>query len=138
MRPQALRKKEGFTLIELIIALVIAAVVATGVASFLGPSLTESGRPLANLRRSGQLRSIMENITNHYNTGASLSQLQTNLGIANFYQGNTGLSYQATRYFVKFTAGLEDTNNPGMTMLKVTISATGTPGETLTTLFTVP
>ena len=144
MKLQALRKKEGFSLIELIVVLVVAAVVAAGVTSFLGPALNRRGLPLQNLQFSGQLRSIMENITNDYNrfTGvknhATLVTLQGRINnCATTGYGNCAV---VNNRFVAFNAFNQEIDDPtpstGRT-LKVTIRLNDARNmQTLTTYFT--
>jgi prepilin-type N-terminal cleavage/methylation domain-containing protein len=57
----------GFTLIEIIATLVIVAVLGTLVYTYFGKALTESVAPVTQLKQSGALHRVMQNIIADYN-----------------------------------------------------------------------
>ena len=62
------QRKQGFTLIEVIITIVVVAILAAMMVPYFGTSLLQGGTPIARLKSSMTLNQTMENITAEYNS----------------------------------------------------------------------
>ena len=126
-----MKKKNGFTLLEIIITLALISIAAAMVLPYLSTALTQSGASMWRLRDSLALRQVMENITQDYQA-ITLSTLRTNIGSEGTSQANNYGTYQVIRNrYIQFSGNTEQAG--GSTLLKVTIAGNG--GEQLTTLF---
>jgi len=79
-----IRKKTGFTLVEVIVSLVVAGILGAMLTTFMSNSVVQSSNPVLMTRSGAYLNTIMENIGAHYRrliaTDASpLTTLQDNL-----------------------------------------------------------
>lgn len=59
-------RRDGFTLIEVIVTVLILAILGSMVITFFGSSITESSAPLLRLKKSTDLRRVMANMTADY------------------------------------------------------------------------
>ena len=60
------QKKNGFTLIEIIVTLTVAAILGAFLVSFMGTALTKSGEPVIRAKQLYELQQVMENIKSTY------------------------------------------------------------------------
>ena len=60
------KKKNGFTLIEIILSLVVIAILGAMYAQFFGTAFQQSSIPIQSIRDSFELQQVMEKITTDY------------------------------------------------------------------------
>ena len=132
-------RKQGFTLLELIITLLLIAVLAAAVAPSMGPSLYGGSEPLDWLEDGLALSQVMANIVAEYESGTKDedylygtggSSLQDQIGAAGSSQNNS-----FGKYNVEVNSKQKVDSSDPMNSLLVTIS--NDRGQTLTHLFTV-
>jgi prepilin-type N-terminal cleavage/methylation domain-containing protein len=135
-----IKQASGFTLIELIITIVLAGIVMMMISPFFQSGVTESHRPALRLQDAMALQRTMENMTgayrNTFRDTTALLNLSTNIGTVGSSYNNLFGSYTVVeKGYILFNGGNEQAG--GTSVLKVTISSTGSPGTQLTQLFTV-
>ncbi|MDH5298570.1 MAG: type II secretion system GspH family protein [Desulfobulbaceae bacterium] len=126
-------RESGFTLIEIIVALMILSIVGVFVMQLFGSSFVASTTPLTQLQNSFDLQGAMEEMTDDYNSGTPLADLQTRVNSEAY--GN-GASYTVSENRFVTVSGstfVEAASDAPKDLLRVTIQAAN--GETLTTLF---
>ena len=136
------RQEAGFTLIEIVAVIAIAGVLGTLLFQYFGETFIRSSEPIDRLGQAMMLQSVLENITEDYESSVKTeiyleNTLKMNIGNEGSDQNNAyGQYHVVDNRFIKFVSGLETAAagaDPKET-LKVTIR--NSAGDTLTTLFT--
>ncbi len=134
MRSLSKNKKDGFTLLEIIITLVVAAIFGAMFVQLFGTAFTQSSVPIQRLNQALGLQQVMENITSDYkeNYTSDLTTLSTRITNNNYGQYTV-----AENTFIKFvgTQPVESTLVSGDLQDILKVSIANDSGETLTALF---
>ncbi|MEW6264532.1 MAG: prepilin-type N-terminal cleavage/methylation domain-containing protein [Thermodesulfobacteriota bacterium] len=145
-------KVRGFTLIEVIVTLVLVALLGTAVYSFFfSDAFMESMAPISRLQTTGELHTVMENISARYAAAGSASSFlndlysrgtgASSLAGTDYLSGVSGGPYQLVEnLWIAFDVNNNQIPDPGglyfQRMLKITVQ--DNLGQTLSTIFTVP
>jgi prepilin-type N-terminal cleavage/methylation domain-containing protein len=141
MTRSALLSRQGFTLLEIILALIIAGIVGAMLIPFLGTAVMRSGDAVNSAQKHAQLNAVMENITADFKklsaTDANpLTTLAGNIGSEGSDMNNAYGAYRVvTNHLVSFPDGSSVTEAADASgkNLKVKISY---QGYTLAAIFT--
>lgn len=132
MHNSTLRRRRGFTLIEIIITLVVLAIAGTMLAVFMGPGITKVSDPLTALQNDASLQMVMENMIADAQT-QTLSAVQGRI-TANYYGAYT-IERNSMCFLDTATNTFVDNAVSGE-YLCVTISQPGQSGSKISYLFT--
>ena len=129
---QTVRRKMGFTLLEVIVILLVVGILAAMLTPFLGTTFSTSSQPLFRLQGALELQQTMEDITGIYQasdrSADALTALKARIDQGDFTTGN----HEATAAYVD----LDPANANDPVTLQVTLENVAS-GEQLSALFTV-
>jgi prepilin-type N-terminal cleavage/methylation domain-containing protein len=123
--------RQGFTLIEVIIAIVLGAIVGVIFLSYMGAELTHSGDPVNISREEGVAEMWMERILSDYVQEINAATFTTALATVfsrDYHAGiyNMPAGVMLTRTYVTYDAGGNEVTGGGTSNnLKVTVRAGG-------------
>ncbi len=124
-------KKEGFTLIEIIVTIVVAAILAALMVQFASTAMTRSGDPAAAVRTSADTATVLEGIVSDYVKNINTNPNSALASIKTSYSSNANV----TMTYIDFdaTGQEEDKGNTPTDTLKVTVQGAGYAVTTLLT-----
>jgi prepilin-type N-terminal cleavage/methylation domain-containing protein len=130
MKLRGIIKRDGFTLLEVVVSIVITAALVALLVTLMGTPLAQSADPLLSLRNAYNLQKVMESLAARTN---SLAVLKVAIGTEGSRQENTFGTYQVVNNrFITFGSGGTEASG-GTNTLKVTIR--NDSGDRLTRLF---
>ncbi len=127
-------KKDGFTLLEVIVTLIVAAILAVMIVQIMGRGMILSAQPVNMLNDSLALNTVMEKITAEYDEGNSLADFKDDVenNTSGFGVYSVDPADGGTSEYIVFNSSNTEVSDTSGDILKITISGSG---HTLTALF---
>ncbi len=135
MKARRLGSRDGFTLVEIIVALVLIAIAGAILTSLISRTATRMNRPRELLREAFALQAVMENIVAQHEALDDLALLSDQVGDEGVDVDNQFGSYQVVdNHLVAFDGDDDEVASATNALLKVSVR--NAVGETLSRLFT--
>jgi prepilin-type N-terminal cleavage/methylation domain-containing protein len=135
MKARRLGSRDGFTLVEIIVALVLIAIAGAILTTLISRTAIRMNRPRVQLREAFALQAVMENLVAHHKDLDDLALLSDQIGDEGADVANQFGSYQVVdNHLVTFDGDDAEVASATNSLLKVSIR--NPLGETLSRLFT--
>jgi len=122
-------KKEGFTLLEVIITLIIASIMGSMLITMTGGAVTRSTQPVIQTAEINTMNSVADSVARAYRELGSTSDLQTEIGNGTFNAAGITVTANLTGY----GTGSSPSEGASNEFLKVTV--TGSTGLSYDLIF---